>query len=62
MEGSEKTGVQFQSQDYAAGVPLEVVLDLGESQVALRIQAVEFPASDSCPDSIGAVERIIPPQ
>ena len=41
---------------------MEGVLDQGRSQVALRMQAAKVPASDSCPDSVGAVERIIPPQ
>jgi hypothetical protein len=41
---------------------MEEVQDLGGSQMVLRIQAAELPANDNCPDNVGAVESIVPPQ
>jgi hypothetical protein len=44
------------------GQALVGVQDLGGSQMAPNIQAGKLPANDNCPDGVGAVEKIIPPQ
>jgi hypothetical protein len=41
---------------------MEEVQDLGESQMALKMQSGKLPASDNCPDSVSAAGKITPPQ
>jgi hypothetical protein len=53
---------QMQNETYQVIIALEGVQDSGSSQMAPKTQAGKLLANDNCPDGVGAVGKIVPPQ
>jgi hypothetical protein len=57
-----KNNGKMRNETYQVIITPEEVQDPGGSQMAPKTQAGRLPADDNCPNNIGAVERIVPPQ